>query len=385
VGDDVGLLGHGEVRDRAHARELHLLVDGGRADVERAAEDEREAQDVVDLVREVRAPGRDHGIRPRRLRHVRHDLGLGVGKREDQGFCRHGRQPLGLQHPRRGQPQENIGAGQHLGQRAGVRLLRIDHLVLVHELGAAIVDDALDVGDPDVLAPDAERAQQVEARERGRPRARAHELDLAQLLADDAQPVDDGRPYNDGSAVLVVVKHRDLHALPAFALDLEAFGRLDVLEIDAAEGRLEGDDHVDELVGIALVDLDVEAVEARELLEQHRLAFHDGLGGERADGAEAEHGGAVGDDGNEVAARRERGGLVRVAHDLVARCGNAGRVGEREIALVGEVLRRHEGDLARRRLTVILERGFADVLVRHGCAVLRKPRRARGDHHNASL
>jgi len=32
------------------AAELHLGVDGGGADVERAAEDEREAQDVVDLV-----------------------------------------------------------------------------------------------------------------------------------------------------------------------------------------------------------------------------------------------------------------------------------------------------------------------------------------------
>ena len=43
------------------------------------------------------------------------------------------------------------------------------------------------------------------------------------------------------------------------------------------------------------VDLDVEDVDAGELLEQHRLAFHHRLGGERADIAEAEHGRAVGD------------------------------------------------------------------------------------------
>ena len=49
-----------------------------------------------------------------------------------------------------------------------------------------------------------------------------------------------------------------------------------------------------------LGDLDVEDVDAGELLEQDRLAFHHRLGGERADGAEAEHGGAVGDDGDEV-------------------------------------------------------------------------------------
>ena len=42
---------------RVHGGELHLLVDRRRADVERAAEDEREAQHVVDLVRIVRAAG----------------------------------------------------------------------------------------------------------------------------------------------------------------------------------------------------------------------------------------------------------------------------------------------------------------------------------------
>ena len=89
-------------------------------------------------------------------------------------------------------------------------------------------------------------------------------------------------------------------------LDLEAFRRLDVLEVDAAEGRLERGDHVDELVDVLLVDLDVEDVDAGELLEQDRLALHHRLGGERADVAEAEHGGAVGDHGDEILARRCR-------------------------------------------------------------------------------
>ena len=81
-------------------------------------------------------------------------------------------------------------------------------------------------------------------------------------------------------------------------------------------------------VRIALVDLDVEAVDAGELLEQHRLAFHHRLRGERADGAEAEHGGAVGDDTDQVAARGEVARLGGVADDLVARGGHAGRIGE---------------------------------------------------------
>ncbi len=58
-------------------------------------------------------------------------------------------------------------------------------------------------------------------------------------------------------------------------------------------------------------DLDVEHVDAGEFLEQDRLALHHRLGGERADSAQAQHGGAVGDDADQIAARGERGRLGR--------------------------------------------------------------------------
>jgi len=53
----------GEIGERVHAGELHLVGDAGRADVERAAEQEREAQDVVHLVREV-GPARGNDASP---------------------------------------------------------------------------------------------------------------------------------------------------------------------------------------------------------------------------------------------------------------------------------------------------------------------------------
>ena len=96
----------------------------------------------------------------------------------------------------------------------------------------------------------------------------------------------------------------------------------------------------DHLFRVGLGELDVEHVDAGELLEQARLAFHHRLAGERADVAEAEHGGAVGDDGDEIAARRKRARLGRIGGDRVAGGGDAGRIGEREIALVDERLRR---------------------------------------------
>ena len=103
------------------------------------------------------------------------------------------------------------------------------------------------------------------------------------------------------------------------------------------------------LVDVVGVDLDVEDVDAGEFLEQDRLALHHRLGGQRADGAEAEHGGAVGDDGDQVAARGQRGGLGRIGGDRLAGGGDAGRIGERQVVLVAERLGGLDLDLSRPR------------------------------------
>jgi hypothetical protein len=69
--------------ERARRRHLHLLVHLGRARVERAAEDEREAEDVVDLVGIVGAAGGDDRVVAHGLHLVREDLRHRVGERED--------------------------------------------------------------------------------------------------------------------------------------------------------------------------------------------------------------------------------------------------------------------------------------------------------------
>ena len=160
---------------------------------------------------------------------------------------------------------------------------------------AAGVEHAVAIDREDVLRLHAERDQHVQAGDAGGAGAGGRELHVLDLLADDLERVEHRGADDDRGAVLVVVEDRDLHPLAQLALDDEALRRLDVLEVDAAEGRLERGDDVDELVRIALVDLDVEHVDAGELLEQHALAFHHRLAGERADVAQAEHRGAVGD------------------------------------------------------------------------------------------
>ncbi len=109
---------------------------------------------------------------------------------------------------------------------------------------------------------------------------------------------------NDRSAVLVVVEHRDVHQFAQALLDDEALRRLDVLEIDAAPAGAEIFDAVDELVGIFGGDLKIDGVDVGEALEQHRLAFHHRLCRQRAAIAKTENGGAVGDDGDEIALHR---------------------------------------------------------------------------------
>ena len=147
---------------------------------------------------------------------------------------------------------------------------------------------------------------------------------------------------------------------------VEALGRLDVLEVDAAQRRLERGDDLDQLVGVVLGELDVEHVDAGELLEQAALAFHHRLAGERADVAEAEHRGAVGDDADQVAARGVFGGERRIGLDRQAGVGDARRVGERQVALVRQRLGRRHRDLAVRRQAVVVERRVAQGLFGSG-------------------
>jgi len=189
------------------------------------------------------------------------------------------------------------------------------------------------------------------------------QLDFLDLLADQGQAVEDESADHDCRAVLVIMEHRDLHALAQFRLDVEAFGRLDVFEVDAAEGRLHGRDHVDQLVGVGLLQFDVEHVDAGELLEQHALAFHDRLGRQRADVAQAQHRRAVGHDADQVGARSEPAGHVRIIDDGIAGGSDTRRVGQGQVALVGEALGRHHGDLSGGRPLVVLEGGGGEVFL----------------------
>jgi hypothetical protein len=121
------------------------------------------------------------------------------------------------------------------------------------------------------------------------------------VLAHQFQCVEQRGAGDDGSAVLVVVKHRNAHALAEFLLDVEALRRLDVFQVDAAQRGLHGSNDLDELVGVALGQFDVEHVDTGKFLEQAALALHHRFTGQRANVAQAQHGRAVGDDRHQIA------------------------------------------------------------------------------------
>ena len=180
------------------------------------------------------------------------------------------------------------------------------------------------------------------------PGAGSHQLYLPQLLSRQFHGVEYSSGDDDGGAMLVVVEDRNAHAFLEAGLDLETFRTLDVLQVDAAECRLERCHHIAEELRVGGIDLDIEDIDAGEFLEQHRLSLHHRLGGFRADVAEAEHGGAVGDDGDEVGARRQGVDFLGVVGNNEAGGGNPRRIGKRQIALVGQRLGRLDLQLSRR-------------------------------------
>ena len=130
-------------------------------------------------------------------------------------------------------------------------------------------------------------------------------MDIADVLADHFKRIDHGGSRDDRSAMLVIVENRDVHALLELGFHLEAFRRLDILQVNAAKSGLQRGNDVDQLVGVRFLYLDIEHVNIGEFLEQDTLAFHDRLGGQGADVAKAQYRGAVRDHRNEIATDRQ--------------------------------------------------------------------------------
>ncbi len=176
-------LGHGFTRqfgNGARGGDFHLFVDRGRPHIQRAAEDEGEAEHVVDLVGKIAAPGGDDRIGAHRLRFVRHDFRRGIGHREDDRLIGHLAHPFRLQRTRGGKAEEDIRAFERRFKRAvrGIHCMRA--FPLVHPF-APRIDRAGAVTDDDVFMRYAHRLDQRGAGERRCARAVDHHLAVLEL------------------------------------------------------------------------------------------------------------------------------------------------------------------------------------------------------------
>ena len=131
--------------------------------------------------------------------------------------------------------------------------------------------------------------------------------------------------------MLVVVEDRDIQRLLQPFLDLKAAWRADVLQIDAAEARSQPGDSLDDLFRILGIQADGNRVHAAEFLEQDGLSFHDRHGGVRADVAEAQNGGTVGNHGDGIRLHGVGISGFLILRDDLAGLRDAGRIGQGQI------------------------------------------------------
>jgi hypothetical protein len=258
---------------------------------------------------------------------------VGIGEREDDRLWRHhldhvlGHRALGRE------AEKHVGIDQRLRQGARRGLHRIGGFPLVHAVLAAFVDDALGVAQNHVLGPEADGAQQLEAGDAGGAGAVANQPGAGDIAAGEVERIYQAGGADDRGAVLVIVEHRDVEQLAQLLLDDEAFRRIDVFEIDGAPTLSEEFHAIDELVRILGRDFEIDGIDVGKALEQHRLAFHHRLGRERAAIAQPKNGGAVGDHGDEIALGGVVVGFGLVLGDGQDRNGDAGRIGQRQVAL----------------------------------------------------
>jgi hypothetical protein len=174
--------------------------------------------------------------------------------------------------------------------------------------------------------------------------------------------------------MLVIMENRDAHAFTQAAFNLKTFRCLDVFQIDRTEGRLQRGNNLNQLVGVAFVNFDVYRINAGEFLEKYRLAFHHGFGRQRTYGAKPQHGGAIGNHRYQIAAGGIVKGSARVGGYRLTRGGHAGGIGQAKVALGFHPLGRRDGKLPGAGQPVVIQRGFAEIIIHEGFLTRQHPK-----------
>ena len=317
------LLGLGQRCNRIHGSTFHLLIDCGCAHIKRTAEHVGKTQRIVYLVRVVGAACRQYRIRPYRDGLLRQDFRVGVGQRKNQGLRCHLYHHFRFQYATCRQAQEHIGTNNHFRQSACAGGDCITRFILVHLLGAPLIYHALDICNDDVLHAHTQTYQHVQAGKRCRTGTGYNQFYFSYVFIYHLKTIQQCSAYDDGRAVLVVVKDRNTHALTQFALDIKTFGCLDVFQIDASKGGFQRSDNINQLVRIRLINFQIEHVDPGKFLEQNALAFHHRFCCQWTNSAQTQYCCAIGNHRNQITPCGKIKRLGRIGHDSVTGCRHA--------------------------------------------------------------
>ena len=282
-GDFVGHVLAREIGEGVGGGDLHLHIDRLGAHVERAAENIGKAEDVIDLVGIVRAAGGDDDVLAHFHRIFRRDLGIGIGHGENDRIGRHRARPF-----RRSARPWPTGRRKYRRRPSPLR-------ACARSVSTACADFHwfMPSWRPRQTTPLVSQSSTLLGskpialmRSRQAMPAAPAPLQTSRVVL-MSRPVsmhgvDHAGGGDDRGAVLIVVEDGNVHQFAQALLDDETFRRLDVLEIDAAERGPEIAHAVDERLGVFGVDFQIDRIDVGEALEQHRLALHHRLGGERA-------------------------------------------------------------------------------------------------------
>src|SRR6185437_12866078 len=217
--DAVGHVLLGQRGEGAGGSQLHFFVDGGSVYIEGTAEDEGEAEHIVNLVGIIGAPGGHNDVGADGAGFVVGDFGIGVGHSEDNWFGGHGADHVRGKGALHRQADEHVAALD--GFRQGTKRSSEGEALLVgiHTLLAAGVNHAFGVGQDDVLTLHAEANVVFRAGDPRRSCPIHDQPHIADVFADQLQAVQQGGSGNDGGAMLVVVEDGNLHRLLQGFLD----------------------------------------------------------------------------------------------------------------------------------------------------------------------
>ena len=172
---------------------------------------------------------------------LRRDLRIGIGHREDDRVRRHRADHVGREGALDGEAEDHVGAfaSPRRACAPSVSTAWADFHWFMPSV-RPLIDDALGVAEDDVARREAHRLEQLGAGDARRRRRRSRRACVFAM----SRPVRCSALMSPAAAMIAVPcwsswKTGNVHQLAQALLDDEAFGRLDVLEIDAAEGGAE--------------------------------------------------------------------------------------------------------------------------------------------------